>query len=102
LRLLKDRRWFGRGRLSILLQRGNKAVTSLGDGLDIGALVRTIAQHLPQVEDAPGEVSLLDEDAWPHSLQQLFFLDDVSCPLDEDEESLQVLRRESDGLSVAK
>ena len=84
------------------MQHGNEAVASLGDGLDIRALVRAIAQHLPQVEDAPGEVAFLDENARPYSVQQLFFLDDVPRPLDKDEESLQVLGREGDGLAVAK
>jgi hypothetical protein len=80
----------------------NEAVAPPGDGFDVFASVRAIAQHLPKIEDVTGQIAFLDENTRPDSFQQLFLLDDVPRPLDQNEESFQVLWRDSDGLAIAE
>src|SRR6266853_6988923 len=80
----------------------HESVASLGYGLDVFSAVRAIAQHLPQIEDVPGQIAFLDENTRPNSFQQLFFFDDVPGPLDQHEEGFEVLWRECDGLAIAQ
>src|SRR5437773_3386832 len=61
----------------------NEAVAPPGDGFDVFASVRAIAQHLPKIEDMAGQIAFLDKDTRPDSIQQLFLLDDVPRPLDQ-------------------
>src|SRR5882762_9500027 len=91
-----------RGRFTILVDRGNEAIASLGDGLDVFAAVRSITQNLPEVEDVPGQIAFLDENTRPDLFEQLFFFDDVPGLLDQNKEGFQVLWRERDGLAVAQ
>ena len=91
-----------RDRFCVVPDRSHKAVASLGDGLDVFSAVRAIPQHLPQIEDVPGQIAFLDENARPHFFQQLFFFDDVPRPLDQHEERFQVFWRECDGLAIAQ
>src|SRR5712691_9879827 len=91
-----------RGWFRVFPHCSHESVASLGDGLDVFSAVRAIAQHLPQIEDVAGQIAFLDENTRPDSFQQLFLLDDVPRPLDQNEESFQVLWRDSDGLAIAE
>jgi hypothetical protein len=89
-----------RSRFTILVYRSNEAIASPGDGLDVFAAVRSITQHLPEVEDVPGQIAFLNENTRPDFFKQLFLFDDVPRPLDQNEEGFQVLWREGDGLAI--
>src|SRR5712664_5013630 len=89
-----------RSRFTILLYRSNEAIASLGDGLDVFASVRAIAQNLPEIEDVPCQIAFLNENTRPYFFQQLFFFDDVPCPLNQHEEGFQVFWRERNGLAI--
>src|SRR6266403_50755 len=89
-----------RGRFTILVHRSNEAIASLGDGLDVFASVRAVAQNLPEIEDVPGQIAFLNENTRPDFFQQFFFFDDVPRPLDQNEEGFEVLWREREGLAI--
>ncbi len=89
-----------RDRFCVVPDRSHKAVASLGDGLDVFPSVRAIAQHLPQIEDMPGQIAFLDKDTRPDFFQQLFLFDDVPRSLDQNKEGFQVLWRKYDGLAI--
>src|SRR5438105_3401017 len=91
-----------RGRFTILVHRSNEAIASLGDGLDVLASVRAIAENLPEIEDVAGQIAFLNENTRPDFYQQLFFFDNVPRSLDQNEERFQVLWRERDGLAIAQ
>ena len=91
-----------RDRFCVVPDRSHKAVASLGDGLDVVTADLCITQHLPQVEDMPGQIAFLDKDTRPDFVQQLFLFDDVARPLDEDEKGFEILWREDDGLAIAE
>ena len=91
-----------RGRFTILVHPSNEAIASLRDGLDVLASVRAIPQNLPEIEDVPGQVTFLDENTRPDFFQQLFFFNNMAGPLDQNEEGLQVLWRERDGVAITQ
>jgi hypothetical protein len=56
---------------------------------------------LPQIEDAPGEVSFLNEDTRPDRCQQIIFFNYASGALHQDDKHLNVFGRQRYGLSLA-
>ena len=91
-----------RGWFYVFPHRSDEAIASLGDGLDVFAAVLCITQHLPQSKDVPGQIAFLDEDTRPDFFEQLFFLDDVPRPFNQNEEGLQILWREGNGPAIAQ
>ena len=89
-------------RFCVLKHRSDEAIASPGDGFDVFASVRAIAQDLSQIEDVPGEIAFLDENTGPNFFEQLSFFYYVARPLDQHEKGFQVLWREVNGLAIAQ
>ena len=84
------------------MQLGDKAVSTLGNRLNVFEAIRTIAQHLPQIENVTRQIALFDKNTRPDFLQQFFFINDVACPFNKDEEGFEVLRWKRYRLAIAQ
>ena len=73
---------------------GNEAVATPGDGRDVLGLVVS-TQDLAQQEDLLTEVAFLDEGSGPHRLQEFVLRDDPRPLLDEQQQYVEGLRRQS-------
>ena len=98
-----------RARLLLHQHLGRRRAAAVGEavaparhGLDVAAAVAAVAQRLAQQRDVLREVVLFDEGVGPEPADDLVLLDDVPAALDEEEEGVEGLGRERDGLAGAE
>ena len=64
-------------------QRGDEAIAAPVDGLDVGRLLRIVAEDLPELADGLGQRGVGDEGVLPDGVQQRLLRDDATRAGDE-------------------
>lgn len=80
----------------------NKAVTVLGDGLDVLRSPNINFQRFPQSPDDHLEVPLLDKGIRPNGLDQVLFLKEVSTFLDHEQKRIEGFRAHRNSFPIAR